>query len=376
MVVITATCFVAASTSAQTKTTQLIIAGPNGSIKLNSPNSPGSGTRSYFFPNAPNGSSFILSESTTGQTINGALTLGGPLTLGDASSLTLGGSTGNPGDVMTLTSTGGLSWQAPSGGGGGIPTSRTLTTVSPLKIDNALSADLSANRTLAFDFNVANSWLNTQTFQATTDQGNAFVTSINSANTAIGVAQGGTGKTTLTSNRLLLGNGTSAIGEVASGSNGDVLKLVGGIPTWQSAGSESILGDAITTTSTSLVDATGMSFEMGASETWEFTFTLKVGSGGGAGLQFAVDIPSGATIGATMEASGSGAVVTLQRIIADNIASSTVCNISDQNHYVQIRGYVTTGTSNGGTVQLRWLKVTSNTGTIHGGSSVKSRRVK
>jgi len=38
---------------------------------------------------------------------------------------------------------------AVAGGGGGVPTSRTLTTTAPLTIDGGASADLSANRTLA-----------------------------------------------------------------------------------------------------------------------------------------------------------------------------------------------------------------------------------
>ena len=40
-------------------------------------------------------------------------------------------------------------WADISGGGGGVPTSRTITTTAPLTIDGGGSADLSANRTLA-----------------------------------------------------------------------------------------------------------------------------------------------------------------------------------------------------------------------------------
>jgi hypothetical protein len=48
------------------------------------------------------------------------------------------------------------------------------------------------------------------------------------------VAYGGTGSTTLLSNAVLLGNGTSGIKAVPAGSNDQVLTLVAGVPVWQS----------------------------------------------------------------------------------------------------------------------------------------------
>ncbi len=51
------------------------------------------------------------------------------------------------------------------------------------------------------------------------------------------VANGGTGNTTLTSNAVLLGNGTSAITTTSPGTNGQVLALVNGTPTWTATSS-------------------------------------------------------------------------------------------------------------------------------------------
>lgn len=51
--------------------------------------------------------------------------------------------------------------------------------------------------------------------------------------TAVTVAQGGTGATTLTANNVLLGNGTSAVQVVAPGTNGNVLTSNG--TTWTSS---------------------------------------------------------------------------------------------------------------------------------------------
>jgi hypothetical protein len=62
---------------------------------------------------------------------------------------------------------------------------------------------------------------------------NADITSLTGLSTALSVAQGGTGRATLTSNNVILGNGTSQVGLVAPGTNGNVLVSNG--TTWTSA---------------------------------------------------------------------------------------------------------------------------------------------
>ena len=57
---------------------------------------------------------------------------------------------------------------------------------------------------------------------------------------------GGTGWQTLTANTVLLGSGTDRIGTTTAGTNGQVLSLVNGVPTW-SATSSSVTGSATTT---------------------------------------------------------------------------------------------------------------------------------
>jgi hypothetical protein len=64
----------------------------------------------------------------------------------------------------------------------------------------------------------------------TTPAAGAFTTV--TASTAIGVASGGTGATSLTANNVILGNGTSAVQVVAPGTNGNVLTSNG--TTWSS----------------------------------------------------------------------------------------------------------------------------------------------
>jgi hypothetical protein len=59
------------------------------------------------------------------------------------------------------------------------------------------------------------------------------ITGTLSSTSAVSVASGGTGATTLTANNVILGNGTSAVTFVAPGSNGNVLTSNG--TTWTSA---------------------------------------------------------------------------------------------------------------------------------------------
>lgn len=62
---------------------------------------------------------------------------------------------------------------------------------------------------------------------------NSDITSLTGLTTALSVAQGGTGSTSLTANNVLLGNGTSAVQAVAPGTSGNVLTSNG--TTWASS---------------------------------------------------------------------------------------------------------------------------------------------
>ena len=62
---------------------------------------------------------------------------------------------------------------------------------------------------------------------------NSDITSLSGLTTALSVSQGGTGKTSATANSLLLGNGTSALQEVAPSTAKNILISNG--TTWQSA---------------------------------------------------------------------------------------------------------------------------------------------
>lgn len=56
----------------------------------------------------------------------------------------------------------------------------------------------------------------------------------------LGVPNGGTGHTSVTSQALLVGNGASALNELTIGTNGDILTVVSGAPVWQSPSTSNI----------------------------------------------------------------------------------------------------------------------------------------
>jgi hypothetical protein len=65
----------------------------------------------------------------------------------------------------------------------------------------------------------------------------AFVTFANAATTVTPVFGGGTGWGNITANRLLLGNGANALATTSAGTNGQILELANGVPTFLTASS-------------------------------------------------------------------------------------------------------------------------------------------
>lgn len=108
----------------------------------------------------------------------------------------------------------------------------------------------------------------------------------------VGVANGGTGRSSLTTNNVILGNGTSAVGLVAPGASGNVLTSDG--TTWASSAPASTwdrsvkTSDQSVTSSTAFVDVTGLTFPFDANGTYAFRFFYATTHGAG-GLKIAVN---------------------------------------------------------------------------------------
>lgn len=142
--------------------------------------------------------------------------------------------------------------------------------------------------------------------------------------TAVGVAYGGTGATSLTANNVILGNGTSAVQFVAPGTSGNVLTSDG--TTWTSAAAQTTwtlvkkTSDQ-TASSTSFADDSALTFSVAANKTYLFRGSLYYTSGTG-GYKFAVDGPASPTAFAAGNV-GASAGTTYNVAFVSSTASET-----------------------------------------------------
>ena len=144
---------------------------------------------------------------------------------------------------------------------------------------------------------------------------------------ALPVASGGTGSTTLTANNVLLGNGTSALQAVAPGSSGNILTSNG--TTWTSAAPTAFLTGMIILWSGSIASIpAGFALCDGASGTPDLRDRFIVG----AGSTYAVD------------ATGGSADATLPTHTHTATSTSTVTD-PGHNHTFVIRNTIDNGNS-------------------------------
>ena len=144
---------------------------------------------------------------------------------------------------------------------------------------------------------------------------------------ALPVASGGTGSTTLTANNVLLGNGTSALQAVAPGSSGNLLTSNG--TTWTSAAPTALLTGMIILWSGSIASIpAGFALCDGASGTPDLRDRFIVG----AGSTYAVD------------ATGGSADATLPTHTHTATSTSTVTD-PGHNHTFVIRNTIDNGNS-------------------------------
>lgn len=134
------------------------------------------------------------------------------------------------------------------------------------------------------------------------------------------------------------------------------------------------LANPATTTGQVLVDS-GLSFAVKANEICEFEFILRIGSTGTAGMKLALVFPNGATLTASVVATGSSATAVIGDLIAASAtAGATIMTVASQNGIARIRGVIVNGITEG-SVGLQFLKVTSGTATIAANSFVSARRI-
>lgn len=168
------------------------------------------------------------------------------------------------------------------------------------------------------------------------------------------VDKGGTGQTSLTSNNVILGNGTSAVQFVAPGTTGNVLTSNG--TTWASTAPVATwtlikkIADQSIVNSVTYTDDNTLQFSMAASKTYSFRSMVVIAAGAG-GFSIAVNGPASPTR-LRVSNGGTGVTYTTYNTQITNSASAITT-------IVNLRGTIVNG-ANSGTFAIRISQTFSN----------------
>jgi hypothetical protein len=136
-----------------------------------------------------------------------------------------------------------------------------------------------------------------------------------------------------------------------------------------------LTGD-VSTSNESYVNVTGMSFAMGANETWQFEFWLSTSSSSSSGIKTGINGPSGATTMNVLLSSTTGVTASnanWNTALNDATAFSAINTVAATGYQIYMGSMTTTGTA--GTCQLLFQKVPSGTAKILTGSFFRARRM-
>jgi len=114
-----------------------------------------------------------------------------------------------------------------------------------------------------------------------------------------------------------------------------------------------------TTTATGAANVTGMSFSVGANETWSFEFFLQNGCSGSGGIKWAITTPAGATFRAVADGMSTAVTARTSSIMTVSGTLSVAFNtVALATGFTRITGVVVNaGTP--GTVQLQFASTTA-----------------
>jgi hypothetical protein len=173
-----------------------------------------------------------LSNLTTVGTITSGTWSGTAIAVanGGTGATTLTGIVKGNGTGAMTTATAGTDYLAPNGSAASLTNFPTFNQNTTGNAATATLASTATNATTAGNITATSNTTLTSLSNLTTV---GTITSGTWSATAISVAKGGTGATTLTANNVLLGNGTSALQAVAPGASGNVLTSDG--TTWTSS---------------------------------------------------------------------------------------------------------------------------------------------
>jgi hypothetical protein len=236
----------------------------------------------------------------------------------------------------------------------------------------------------------------------------------------LGVAAGGTGLTSgtsggilgftaagtlsssslLTSNALVIGGGPGAIpSTLAIGTANQILGMNSGATAHEyktvTAGTMMTVTNAVnsitisanvantvtaanqTTTVIAPTNVTGMSFNIGANETWSFEFNIDNGCNNTGGVKYAITVPAGGVLNATALglATSLTTIQFAQLIVSGTLTAAGFNRVNLATGFTRIVGVVANGATLG-TVQLQFASTTAGqTSTVFANSYLAARRV-
>ncbi|MFA6542498.1 MAG: hypothetical protein WCT99_12940 [Bacteroidota bacterium] len=130
-----------------------------------------------------------------------------------------------------------------------------------------------------------------------------------------------------------------------------------------------------TTTSTTLGNVTGLSFSIGAGETWSFEFNIQNGCNNTGGIRYAITFPSGTLRAPAVGMSNAVTAQTSSVITVSGTQTGVAYNtVNNANGWTRITGSIINGVT-AGTVQLQFKSNTGGqTSTIFTNSYMTARR--
>lgn len=169
----------------------------------------------------------------------------------------------------------------------------------------------------------------------------------------VGVANGGTGLTAFTQYLLFYADTTGSISQIPIGTAGQVLRSFGAgvVPSFSTlvSGGYKTANQSVTT-STTLVDCTGLSFAIDANATMNFILDFASTAHASGGMKWAFTIPSGATGKVTGQGNNTAATDSVSVTTGFGATSGVVATQKSR-----LFGTIVNG-ANAGTVQFQFAQ--------------------
>jgi hypothetical protein len=122
-------------------------------------------------------------------------------------------------------------------------------------------------------------------------------------------------------------------------------------------------------------DVTGMSFPIGASETWSVEFHLQIGCNNTGGVNFAMQIPASASHRTVVVGMGGTSTAVASTVLTSTVSSSNLNTVNSANGWARLTAVIVNSTT-AGTVQLRFKSGTdTQTSTVFADSYLVARRI-